>query len=561
MAYISEGRFKILIMLQQLTGGRVRLQLGFLILSALFINLLEFVPIAGAADSDFASPLFSSVWQKTDLPIASQKVSRSWYWGPHPLGTGGFYEEYADSPEGKRLVQYFDKTRMELNDSTKASVTNGLLVVEMVTGKLQKGDSEFVEVGKAPIPIAGDFDNPWPTYASLDKAYNQTLNLQPGDQVDSTWYPAGVGKQDAKYLTDATKVASLQNGYGIPTAFWDFLNRKGMVYNGSRYVDDTISNWLFSTGYPITEAYWVQVKVAGVTKEVMFQAFERRVLTYTPDNDPTYQVEMGNVGLHYVSWRYKSKLPQGGVTVPAPAGAPASTSPAAQPFLNATAEWYQVDSDGLNVRTAPNRQALRPEATPTLPYLQALYNGDHVQAIAKVRGEEIEKGNNIWIQFYKDPDLFVYSGYVHKIIPGAFPTPPKTFKGLWVAVSIQKQMMAVYENKTLLYKTLIASGVPSDDPTKDHSTPKGTFAINGTYRPISQTMEGGNADKAIGGGEHYKLENIRNVNYFFEDYSIHGTYWHAKFGLRPMSHGCVNSTVYDAGLVYGMKANTTVFVF
>jgi hypothetical protein len=250
------------------------------------------------------------------------------------------------------------------------------------------------------------------------------------------------------------------------------------------------------------------------------------------------------------------------VTVPAPVGVPAvgSTTPAAQPFLKATAEWYQVDNNGLNVRTAPNTQAPHPEATKTLPYLQTLYSGDHIQAIAKVKGEEIEKGNDIWLQFYKDPDLFVYSGYTHKIVPGAFPTPTKTFKGLWVAVSLDKQMMAVYENNTLLYKTFIASGVPNVDPTQDHRTPKGTFTIDGSYRPASQTMEGGNADKAIG-GDYYKLENIRNVNYFYQDYSIHGTYWHAKFGIRPMSHGCVNSTVYDAGLIFGLKANTTVFVF
>jgi hypothetical protein len=549
-------------MVKQFTNRRVRLQVAFLVMAALVVNSLALVPQAGAADSPFATPLFENVWQRTDLPIASQKTSRSWYWGPKPLGNGGFYEEYSDSPGGKRLVQYFDKSRMEINDPGKAVVTNGLLVVEMITGKLQKGDFSTVEYGKAPIPVAGDADNPWPTYASLDKVYSKPLGYKVGDQANATWYPAGIGEQKPEFLNSATKIAIMQQGFGIPQAFWDFMNRKGMIYQDGKYSEDMISDWLFSIGYPVTEPYWSEVKVAGVNKQVMFQAFERRVLTYTPSNDPAYQVEMGNVGLHYLNWRYKGQIPEGGVTIPAPAGqpVPATTNPVLRPFVESTAEWYQADV-AVNIRTAPNTKASRPESTPTQPFVQVLQVGDHVQAINKVKGEEVEKGNDTWIQIYQNPDLFLYSGYLHKITPGDFPTPPKTFKNVWVAVSLQKQMMAVYENDKLIYKTMIASGVPNDsDPEKDHRTPKGTFAIIGSYRPASQTMEGGDADKAIGDG-HYKIENIRNVSYFYQDYSIHGTYWHAKFGITPMSHGCVNSTVYDAGLIYGLKAGTTVFVF
>jgi thermitase len=60
----------------------------------------------------------------------------------------------------------------------------------------------------------------------------------------------------------------------------------------------------FVTGLPITEAYWARVRVGGQERWVLIQAFERRVLTYTPDNPPGWQVEMGNIGLHYYSWRY-----------------------------------------------------------------------------------------------------------------------------------------------------------------------------------------------------------------------------------------------------------------
>ena len=60
----------------------------------------------------------------------------------------------------------------------------------------------------------------------------------------------------------------------------------------------------FVVGLPITEAYWVTAMVGGKSKTVLVQAFERRVLTYTPDNPEGFRVEMGNVGLHYLAWRY-----------------------------------------------------------------------------------------------------------------------------------------------------------------------------------------------------------------------------------------------------------------
>jgi hypothetical protein len=62
--------------------------------------------------------------------------------------------------------------------------------------------------------------------------------------------------------------------------------------------------WISLMGYPISEAYWAKVKVGDYEKTVLVQAFQRRVLTYTASNEAEYQVEMGNVGLHYLNWRY-----------------------------------------------------------------------------------------------------------------------------------------------------------------------------------------------------------------------------------------------------------------
>ena len=57
-------------------------------------------------------------------------------------------------------------------------------------------------------------------------------------------------------------------------------------------------------GLPVTGAYWVNVRVGGVERPILFQVFERRVLTYNPANPAGWQIEMGNVGRHYFEWRY-----------------------------------------------------------------------------------------------------------------------------------------------------------------------------------------------------------------------------------------------------------------
>ncbi len=529
---------------------RLRITTALLSLMALFMVTFEASPalIASAATNpDFSNSAFQTNWNRTDYPVDQGKALRSYYWGPKPVSIG-LMENYADSPGGKREVQYFDKARMEINNPSKNQVTNGLLVVELINGRRQEGDKTFTDGGPASIPIAGDPDNAWPTYAGLGGIYLKAQPLNIGQPVAYSWTPNGQITQPLYKTDPATAIAVKQNGLGIPAAFWNFMNLNGTIYNGTDYQTDTISNFLFSTGLPVTEAYWTKVKVGGVMKDVMFQAFERRTLTYTPSNPASFQVEMGNVGLHYISWRYPKGLPQ-------------VSNPVAATFLNKQPEWYEVTGDVLNVRTAPNTSAPQPERTQTLPFLQMLYKGNHIQPIRAVKGEEIEKGNDTWLQFYEKPDLFVYSGYVKKLAMPDFPTPPQSHRGVWVSVDLSRQMMAVFENNRLLYKTLIASGVPNaDDPTKDHRTPTGVYKIDGSYRPASQTMKGGEGDRAAG-GDYYELNDIRNVSYFFEDYSVHGTYWHARFGTYPQSHGCVNATVYDAGLIYGLPAGTVVDIF
>lgn len=73
--------------------------------------------------------------------MVEQVSGRSWTWGPEPI-TEALREPFVEGPEGQRAVQYFDKSRMEVTDPTMDPnsqwyVTNGLLPIELMTGRMQ----------------------------------------------------------------------------------------------------------------------------------------------------------------------------------------------------------------------------------------------------------------------------------------------------------------------------------------------------------------------------------------------------------------------------------------
>ena len=104
--------------------------------------------IAAAVAPTFADPAFQKLWDRTDQQVSSGAASRTFLWGPTP-NTQGIIEDYQESPSGgKRLVQYFDKSRMEITNSggdqtSQYFVSNGLLAKELMTGQMQLGDNKF----------------------------------------------------------------------------------------------------------------------------------------------------------------------------------------------------------------------------------------------------------------------------------------------------------------------------------------------------------------------------------------------------------------------------------
>src|SRR5690242_4913940 len=195
----------------------------------------------------FADSAFSRVWARTDS--AAVNSGRSWYWGPAQF-SGPIIETMQGLPGGRnqRLVQYFDKSRMEINDpngdrNSKWFVTNGLLTVELISGQMQIGLNQYENRSPADIPLASDLnDANAPTYRSFAAVADTPLTPRPaanatGQQVvlsvsKANPTPQNTGRYNARGVYNAQYVGETQ--HNIPGVFWNFLNQRGAVLaNGS----------------------------------------------------------------------------------------------------------------------------------------------------------------------------------------------------------------------------------------------------------------------------------------------------------------------------------------
>jgi DMSO/TMAO reductase YedYZ molybdopterin-dependent catalytic subunit len=276
----------------------------------------------------FANSAFESTWARTDKLVADGSVKRSYYWGPVPGATVS--ESYVEGVDGKRVVQYFDKSRMEINNpsgdpNSPFYVTNGLLTVELITGQMQIGNNSFAERYPAEIPLASDTDDTnAPTYATfgklMGKAANSTGKIA-SNRIDRAGNvsPYTVSGQNAQQTIAYYEPST---GHNIPRVFWDFLNASGPVFLKGNTSQARLSDpWFYAAGLPISEPYWAKVKINGQANvDVLVQAYQRRVLTYVPTFPAGFQVQMGNIGQHYYDWRYKDagRPGSGSPTTPTP---------------------------------------------------------------------------------------------------------------------------------------------------------------------------------------------------------------------------------------------------
>lgn len=123
----------------------------------------------------------------------------------------------------------------------------------------------------------------------------------------------------------------------------------------------------------------------------------------------------------------------------------------------------------------------------------------------------------------------IVMGEVEPVITLEQPKAPKD-SGKVIAVDISRQTTYAYEDGKLVFWTRASTG-------------KGDTTKEGEWKVYNK-----NPDQVMDGPGYY-LPHVKWVLAYDGDYTLHGTYWHTKFG-QPMSHGCTNLSEADAKWLY-----------
>lgn len=99
----------------------------------------------------------------------------------------------------------------------------------------------------------------------------------------------------------------------------------------------------------------------------------------------------------------------------------------------------------------------------------------------------------------------------------------------WVHVDLHEQVLTAYQGDALVFATLISTGAP------DRETAPGLFQVFRKMRDCDMVSERWG----------YHIEKVPFALFFAGDESLHGTFWHDRFGTA-LTHGCVNLSLADA---------------
>jgi L,D-transpeptidase-like protein len=113
----------------------------------------------------------------------------------------------------------------------------------------------------------------------------------------------------------------------------------------------------------------------------------------------------------------------------------------------------------------------------------------------------------------------------------------------WIDVSIDLQMLVAYEGSRPVFATLVSTGRGGlGDPETTGATVQGTFFMQSKH--VTATMDGDPASEAA-----FELHDVPYVQYFHQNFAVHGAYWHDAFG-KARSNGCVNLSPADAAWLF-----------
>lgn len=268
-----------------------------LLLAIIVVVGVSFLPIQASQPSAFADPAFARYYRR------ASDQGQALLWGSAPIVS--LVEPFTGAPGNRRLVEYFDKGRMELavdpaedgGTGPRQRVTEGLLVREMATGSVQLGYDSFVQGEPAEISIFGTTGSiEGPTYADFaNDAGTRAPDLtdDPTARFDRWMSADGTISQRTPPADIRPGDYAEETGHNVPEVFTAWFDSRPF---GAVTALDAL-------GYPISEPFWVE-SGKGERGLSLVQLFERRVVTYTPDLPEAERFSLTNTGRHYYRWRY-----------------------------------------------------------------------------------------------------------------------------------------------------------------------------------------------------------------------------------------------------------------
>ncbi|HUY98967.1 MAG TPA: L,D-transpeptidase family protein [Thermomicrobiaceae bacterium] len=184
-----------------------------------------------------------------------------------------------------------------------------------------------------------------------------------------------------------------------------------------------------------------------------------------------------------------------------------------------------VTTASLNIRATPS---LRASIVATTYARHTLTVYDHVT------GDAV-RGNTTWYRIGQGQ--YVASAYVS---PFVAPTPPRTYAGHWVDVSLSQFYAVAYDDSRPIYAAIITAG------GNGGVTPTGVFHVQRRVR--NETMDSATVGIPKGAPGYYYLTNVQFTQYFKDGgYALHQNWWTPpdQFG-NYSTHGCVGLLLPDA---------------
>lgn len=275
------------------------LQVGLLVvlLGAAFA-VVSLLPVRHSDSTPFASPLFQRIWSG-DASAATRVVD---LWGGEPLAWR--VEPYSGAPNDRRVVQYFDRGRMEVEPGS-SQVTIGKLVQELVQGEIDLGGGVTRSRDVPDLPIdSGDSVKQIPTYRTLEQ-----LTISPdspavhdvGGRVTEWIDRAGRTERPSTPVMVFRSRFVEETGVHLPDVFVELFQRP--EFQSDRWID------VF--GMPISEPFWAEYRRKDESQASLIQVFERRILVYSPGLNEANRFTVASSGRHYASWRYGQDIQNG----------------------------------------------------------------------------------------------------------------------------------------------------------------------------------------------------------------------------------------------------------